>query len=521
MMHAAALKTVLLVKAIEESDRTGELLANADRVDATRTVARDVPHGADRMTGSELPSAVAHMLVARAELLRVRLEQRYPVLNTISNLGDGIPRFALIVLILAFVLGASLATLDGSRRINILAFPLLGLIAWNLFIYAILIAAWRRRQRSDVSPSGLHVPGFVARWTRSRVDALLKRSAHYNAPLASALKRFSADWSAVTLRLLEHRARRLFHLGAATVAVGMIVGLYVRGIALQYTAGWESTFLGAETVRMLIDVIYWPAAALSGIGLPSSTEAVEGLRWRDDTLGVNAAPWIHLIAWTAVLYVVVPRLFLALLASAKLWAAARRATAPASLMPYARAVLSSAGIHAQGEAVTVTPYAYDPPAASASGLDRLLRAAFDETARVELRNFIPYGEVDLFASRVAQEAGRMADLEVVLMGLGATPERENHGAVITALRDAIARGTVHPGLLVMIDEAVYAHRMTGDASFAARLDERRQAWREFVRDYGLASVSIDLSRITADGEIDPERVDEIRGAVWTRQAAKR
>jgi len=68
------------------------------------------------------------------------------------------------------------------------------------------------------------------------------------------------------------------HLAAALVAIGLIVGLYVRGIALRYEAGWESTFLGPGSAYALISALYEPASALSGISHGSPGEISE-LRW--------------------------------------------------------------------------------------------------------------------------------------------------------------------------------------------------------------------------------------------------
>ena len=47
-------------------------------------------------------------------------------------------------------------------------------------------------------------------------------------------------------------AQRLFHLGAAVLAIGLIAGLYVRALALRYEAGWESTLLGPPEAHALL-----------------------------------------------------------------------------------------------------------------------------------------------------------------------------------------------------------------------------------------------------------------------------
>ena len=111
---------------------------------------------------------------------------------------------------------------------------------------------------------------FYERWIGRRVDSLLHQSTRFNAPLATALRRFTSEWTAVAHPLLLERAKLLMHLAAALIAVGLILGLYLRGLVFRYEAGWESTFLSAPAVHALAVLFYGPAAALSGIGVPAA-----------------------------------------------------------------------------------------------------------------------------------------------------------------------------------------------------------------------------------------------------------
>ena len=82
---------------------------------------------------------------------------------------------------------------------------------------------------------------------------------------------------------------------AATLAAGAIAGLYLRGIALEYRAGWQSTFLDAADVARVLHVVLAPGAWLTGIAIPGADHlrTIGG-----DSAGENAAPWIHLYAAT-------------------------------------------------------------------------------------------------------------------------------------------------------------------------------------------------------------------------------
>ena len=164
----------------------------------------------------------------------------------------------------------------------------------------------------------------------------------YNVPLTTGLRRFAAEWGAISQPIQFLRAKRLMHFGAALVAIGLIVGLYIRGIALRYEAGWESTFLGPQSAYALIALLYEPAALLSGLTYGSLSDIGE-LRWTATDGGGEAATWIHLIAITAVLYIVLPRLFAAGVATLDLWSLSRRIPLPVNLLGYARALLIGVG----------------------------------------------------------------------------------------------------------------------------------------------------------------------------------
>jgi hypothetical protein len=143
----------------------------------------------------------------------------------------------------------------------------------------------------------------------------------------------------------------------AAGGIGLIAGLYLRGCA-DYRAGWESTFLDAGQVRALVGVLYGPASALTGIAIPDP-ERLAALRFEGDRGGESAARWIHLLAATTVLFVVLPRLLLALGATFSLWRRSRTASLAPGLVPYFRwAFGSGPGVAGRG-IVAVMPCAYE------------------------------------------------------------------------------------------------------------------------------------------------------------------
>ncbi len=223
---------------------------------------------------------------------------------------------------------------------------------------------------------------LAAHWVQTRLKRAVARSAAFNAPLAEALGRFVAEWSAATRPLLITRSVRLFHLCAAAVGIGLIAGLYLRGVALDYRAGWESTFLDARQVRAVIAVLYGPASAVTGIAIPDA-EHLAALRWEGGSGGESAARWIHLLAATALLFIVLPRLLLALAATISLWNRARKDRLPSALVPYFRSVFAPIGMGQRGIAAVI-PYAYEPAAGTLAALQRLLPDALGAGMAVEI-----------------------------------------------------------------------------------------------------------------------------------------
>src|SRR5882757_11524326 len=275
-MHQRELRTVLLIQAIEETDRAGEVIPLADRADASRAVIRESSKLSEAQPSASLSARSQAFLVKRSARLLDPLRLRSPAVMHVLALAGGLTWLGRFVLVAAVVFGVSLSALDGSRHINILAFPLIGLIAWNLFVYIALLVTWTRT-RGQVA-AGFWSAHFYERWIARRIESLMRHSTRYNVPLTTGLRRFAGEWSVLSQPMLFLRAKRLMHLAAALVAIGLIVGLYVRGIALRYEAGWESTFLGPQSAYALISALYEPASALSGISHGSPGEISE-LRW--------------------------------------------------------------------------------------------------------------------------------------------------------------------------------------------------------------------------------------------------
>jgi hypothetical protein len=286
----------------------------------------------------------------------------------------------------------------------------------------------------------------------------------------------------------------VLHLGAAALALGVLAGLYLRGLVLDYRVGWQSTFLDAAAVHGWLSVLLAPALALSGQTLPD-VAALQALRLpRAGAPGGDAAaPWIHLYAMTLVLWVVLPRLLLAL------WAGLRARRLQAALpLPLGEPYFQRLLRQQRGGFATVQlwPHAAVPDAAAQAALQRLLGRVCGEGVSVRWAPLVPYGGEDAPAELGRRAAGD--GWRIALFELGATPEPESQGRLLRAL----GAGAALP-VLALVDESAFVQRF---GATSPRRAERRRAWQTLAADFGSTAVFVELR--SADGA-DAEQALEL------------
>ena len=504
-MREHSMRSVLLVKAVEEADKTGALITPAERIAASKDSRRDVATAGDDGRGA-LSGAAQRMLAQRAGILVRRLVERYPFIASVRDAAAGPRQASLLVIAFALLLGFGLSALDGTQRINLLAPGLIGLLVWNVAIYVLLLV--RAIQRRGAA-KGRPLSRLLAHNATAAMLKLITRSASFNAPLADALKSFSHEWIDTARPLLLARATRVVHLGAASIGAGLVAGLYARGVALDHLAGWESTFLDASQVRALFHVLYGPASTITGIPLPDVVQ-LDALRFTGNAGGERASKWIHLLAASVAVFVIVPRLALALLATTAIARWSWAMPLPSSLPSYFRNVFGAVDSSIGRGIVMVAPYAHTVSAQSIARLREMLPKAFGSDLAVDLREPIAYGSEDDFIRHLPDRGGSIADIIVLLFNLASTPEEENHGTLLAAARDWMASHRRQAQLLILLDASSYAERMGSDSK---RIDERRRAWEAFVVDRGLSAAIVDLSTPAAT-EADAQTIVGLKKALW-------
>lgn len=469
VLAEADARRVLMLRACETAP-AGEvpeaLWSAADAAWATRLATETA--GADALP--------ARWLAERARHAGERLRARRSVLVAAVQRAGWRPAWLVAAAAIGLAAGLAADTLAGGRFVNLLAPPWLAVLLWNLLVYAALGVAGLRAL-------GGHTREGSRSWLRTGLAHLLRGRAAGDRPgrgapggvAASTLARFAADWAARSAPLQAARAALLLHVAAAALAAGLAAGLYLRGLVLDFRAGWQSTFLSADLVHALLHTLLAPASALTGIALPDAA-GIAALQVGPGAVpAAPAAPWIHLFAATLSLAVVAPRLLLALGAAVRAgWRARRIGIELAD--PYFQRLLVQAR---RGNArVFVQPHGAAPSAQAVLGLRAVLTQAYGERVELQVAPALGYGDEDHAAPPPAGTTQRIA-----LFDLAATPEPEAQGRFLAALRRHAAP------LLVLADASAYRRRF---ATMPARLDERRAAWQRLAAEHGLALACIDL-----------------------------
>ncbi|MEW6271750.1 MAG: DUF2868 domain-containing protein [Thermodesulfobacteriota bacterium] len=490
-MRELEAQAVVLARAFEEADPQGVLLSARDRQDATEVA---------RAAGGAPEAQAAH----RAEHLCARLEAALPGLATVRRTTRVPLRLLLWLPLVSFLVGLASNELGPERRINILAFPLLALLAWNLLVYALLLGGrlvgtlrGRGRVATARTPGWYGAVGavasFIAEHSLRRVRV---RDTARSAIATRALRAYWRSWAPLVGPLVGTRVRATLHLAAASLALGAVAGMYVRGLTFEYRATWESTFIGADAAALLLRLVLGPAAALLGVPLPAPAE-LAAMRAPDGSAA--AATWIHLWAVTALLVVLLPRTVLAALALLR----ERRLSRALPIEPLAgsfRALL--APDRGAGMRVDVLPYSYGVGGREADTLRELLHEVFGLRADVRIRATLAYGE-----DPPASNHGGHPACAVVVYGLVQSPEREVHGRFIEELARSADGGCV----LAVIDSSAWRARF-GEAG-ERRESERRRAWDRVLADVGLAPLHVDLAApLTTDLLEQAEEKLATRGA---------
>jgi hypothetical protein len=433
-MNEPEARAVRRMQALESQAVADSGWTEADRARASEAARREVGTSA----------AAQRYIVARAK--QVDAMRGTPPRRELRG-WLGSPTAMLLVLLLGIASGLAADAAGPDQRIDLLSPPWLALLLWNLLTY--LVLSFRSLRPRPVPRDGLDT-------------------------------------------LDTTRIERLLHLGALALALGLCIGLYARGLVLDYRAGWQSTFLDATQVHGLLQFALAPASLLSGLHVPD-VDTIASLREGPDgptATAASAALWIHLFALTLLLVVIVPRALLALLTGWRVQQLAGDVALNLSTPYFQRLAREGADPHAP-VAATVIPYAIEIDATAQTALDAALASALGSPVRLELQPTVVFGSEDAFA--LAAPIAASGSAAFVLFALAATPEREHHGTLLSLIAAKLAPARLRG---VLIDESTFRQRFAADPQ---RIEQRRAAWVALLLEHGIAPAFIDLTPTAATG----------------------
>ena len=466
---------------MNENDARNALLIRAfEAAPATPHWDEEDRHWASRSAAQiEGEKASVEAFVSRRAALAVeRLASRVPAVAHALAAVQWRPWAGWLVVAAALLAGLVLDALSADKRINILAPPILAILLWNLAVY--LLVGIHAFTGALLKPT----QRLLARLMMGLPRSLLKPDA------ASPLALFVRQWLQLSAPGNAARAASVLHHAAAAFATGAVAGLYVRGLAFEYVAGWESTFLDVGVVGGLLKVVLGPASFLTGIALPGG-------------VGENAAGWIHLYAVTVLLAVVVPRIALGGFQSLR----ARRLAANLPVPLTDGYFQNLRRLHVGHAArVRVLPYSYQPAPPALDGLRRLMQQVYGNEVQLAMLPSVPLGGED-HLDTIGREPFA---LTLALFSLSATPEYENHANFVAALVGALPADAA---VVAVVDESAFIRRF---GATSERLGERRATWRRILSnrvDIEPVFVSLESEDPGDAGRKLSEVLDEISGRV--------
>ena len=177
------------------------------------------------------------------------------------------------------------------------------MIAWNVLIYGILLLG----ALGLICPDRFPVRGTVSALLAGKFTRLLRRTSPDTA--------LRVEMAQLLVPVYEKQAAYLMHLAALAFAFGLIAEIGFRGISTAFVVGWESTWFAQnpEAVKAFIDWTYGLIPFGGTLPDAATLEAMQSDRLVFRMHQVNAAPWLIRMMVLLTVFVIIPRLLLALI----------------------------------------------------------------------------------------------------------------------------------------------------------------------------------------------------------------
>jgi hypothetical protein len=445
---------VARVRAVEETDVEARIWDSNARRAGTEE--------AKRVSGSNVVS----FLCRRAKALLTRTKEPVEAVLSMPLVPGWLVSGGLVA---AFGIGWALSAVGQEREINLLALPLMGILAWNAIVVIISLVALLRPSRGNVK--------------RTRVEQFFQRLSAWKSPSTqnvvarlpqNARGRFQELASPPWRARLASRFRVWLHVGAALIAIGSTAGMFARGWSREYRAVWESTLLDADGASRFLGALFAPASGVTGIHVPlekiPNMQRVKGNDARDAD---SARDWIILYGATLGLLVVVPRFLLLLLELAQMRSIPRRALQSVEWQAYARRMLSL--VEGAGAPAHILTHGLSADEASQDRWRQWAHLHWRDVGPVDFQT-VPVGAETEFLETWQSSAPRV----LLVFNMSNVPESEIQRELAEGIIAKLHASLSSAPLLLALEGRELRQRWSGFADGESRLADRLASWREIM-----------------------------------------
>ena len=438
-------KDAMLVKAIEQARENNAFWSATEAKEATRATIEHI----DSKTPDD------QFIARRAELVLdiISKKKSAPLINLTPRNQPSVA--AWLMILSAFVVGFATNHLAADSRVNIVEFPLVGLILWNVLVVSTILSSAISKLFLSRNEEGGMLTDALGKW---QLRGTIQSSPEN---MSAWVKQFKSDWCSIAAPLNRQRLALTFHTASILFTIGAMCSLYVRGFFKEYRAGWESTFLSADSIHTIASIILAPGALLLDMKLPDVAH-IASLRYPEST-GEIARNWIHLYAASIAVWIIIPRSLLAIISAFLKWRQQISFPLPIRNTYFAalRAIRSGKRVD-----VIVIPFRYELTSQVEASLARLLERAYGLAVSISVHEPVLMGE-DTADWKAALGNDRHIAV-FVIFNLAATAESDAHGQLIKKLLSEV-NGRVP--VIPIVDTSSYINRDKD------RFNERRNQWR--------------------------------------------
>lgn len=200
-----------------------------------------------------------------------------------------------LLLFVIFLVGLGSNYLGSGPRVNILLNPLMILLCWNFAIYFVLFFKSTVFRKYTLPPANMSFQLInYSKVIKNKFNLLFPKKSKKAIILRTARIYFIKLWLQQANALSAARLSFILHGMAISLTIGVVTGLYLRGLLQEYQFAWFSTF-DKSIVMSLGKVIFAPVLFLTQGNMPKE---------------YMGAAWIHLFATSAGFYILLPRFLL-------------------------------------------------------------------------------------------------------------------------------------------------------------------------------------------------------------------